>query len=260
MLAGREADSLGLARGVFLTIGHQALSDIKDDYMRKSKLGTQGEDGVTWPELKPATIAGRRLGPGDRQLPHIAERLKSEKDAAKAARARFTADAKVKRKKLVARFLMSMPPDEARARAQAVIAAERAAADFGLRGKIAVTGATGQKRVDVMSQRSVEILRDTGVLLNSLSPGEISGGAGSKTYSAPSGDGGDKQVFKLFESGIIVGTTVAYASTHQFGNPARKIPARPFLPINGVPSVWADRWTQAGHKAIKEAAALLYSA
>ena len=224
MLTGREADSQGLARGVFTAIGYAALSDIKDDYVRKAK-GGQGEDGVTWPALSPRTIAARRIGPGDKQQPHIAERLKAEKDAAKEARAKFTADSAVKRKKLVARFSLSMPADEARARASAVIASERKAANFGLRGKFAVTDATGQRRVDVMSQRTVEMLRDTGVLLNSLSPGEISGEGGSTTYTPPSGNGGENQVFKLFESGIIVGTTVAYAATHQYGNAAKKIPS-----------------------------------
>lgn len=255
MLTGREPDSLGIARGVFTALGFAALSDIHADFIRKAS-GAQGEDGVTWKPLKPATIAGRRLGPKDKQLPHIAGRLQAEKDAAAAARKRFTAAAKDLRKRLVARFSLSMSPDEARRRANKQIAAERKAADFRLRGQIALARATGQRRQDVLSQRQVDILRDTGVLLNSLSPGEISGNGPSMIYQPPTDPGGDQQVFGLFASGVIVGTTVAYARTHQDGN--GNVPARPFLPTNGVPQVWLDRWAAVGQQAVASGAQLLY--
>lgn len=258
MVTGRQPDALGIARGVFTAVGFAALSDIHADYIRKAHGGT-GEDGVTWKPLSPKTIAGRRLGPKDKQLPHIAERLKAEKDAAKEARKRFTAAATEKRKKLVARFSLSMPMDEARRRADEQIAAERRAANFRLRGQIALAKSTGKRRSDVLSQRQVDILRDTGVLLNSLSPGEISGAGPSIVYRPPGGDGGDEQVFSLFDSGVIVGTTVKYAATHQEGDPARGIPARPFLPTHGVPQVWLDRWAEVGQLALAAGAQTLFA-
>jgi hypothetical protein len=257
MVTGREPDSLGIARGVFTAVGFAALSDIKADYMRKAAGGT-GEDGIKWPALSPKTIAARRVGPKDKQLPHIAERLKQEKDAKAAAGKRFTAAAEERRKKLAARFALSMPIEEAKRRASEQVKAERKAADFGLRGKIALAKQTGLRRVDIFSQRNVEILRDTGVLLNSLSPGEISGEGPGLTYRRPSGDGGDEQIFELFESGIIVGSNVAYAKTHQKGDPSRNIPARQIVPERGIPQAWKERWSAAGQRALQAGARLLF--
>lgn len=255
MITGREPDSLGIARGVFTAVGFAALSDIHADFVRKSG-GAQGEDGVTWTPLKPATIARRRLGPKDKQLPHIAERLKAEKEAVKEAKKRFIAAAKQRYKTLVARLSLSLPADEARKRASEQIAAEQKAADFLLRGQIALAKQTGQRRQDVLSQRQVDILRDTGVLLNSLSPGEMSGDGPGVIYQPPSGPGGDQQAFGLFDSGVIVGTTVAYAKTHQEGK--GQVPARPFLPTQGVPQVWLDRWAAVAQLAIEAGAKELY--
>ena len=54
-----------LAEGVFYSIGFAALSDIQADFIRKARGGV-GEDGTSWPPLKPETIAySRRFGPGE---------------------------------------------------------------------------------------------------------------------------------------------------------------------------------------------------
>ena len=254
-LTGREPDAYGIARGVFTAIGFAALSDVKADFVRKAS-GQTGEDGNTWAPLKPATIARRRLGHGDKKLPGIADRAKAEKEATKAARQRFDAEAKERRKRLVARLSLSMGADRAREAADKQIAAERKAANFKLRGQIALAKQTGQRRQDVLAQRKVDILRDTGILLNSLSPGTLGGSGPSATYSPPSGPGGGDQVFDLFGSGVIVGTTVAYAKSHQEGN--GRIPARPFLPTRGVPAAWLDRWAGVGQLALEEGVRLMY--
>lgn len=252
MLTGRAPDSLGLARGVFSTIGYAALSDIKDDFVRKAS-GQQGEDGATWPKLSPKTIAARRFGPKDKKLPHIAGRLAAEK----AARAEISATDRALRKKqkaaIKARLLLSLPADEAEKQASKLMVA-----NLKRRGSLKVTRYTKQTRVDVFSQRQVEILRDTGVLLNSLSPGEISGDGRSVSYVPPHDDGGEDQVFRLFDSGVIVGTSVPYGLTHQEGDATRKIPARPFLPTRGVPRAWAERWAEAGCDAVQAAARIIY--
>lgn len=112
--------------------------------------------------------------------------------------------------------------------------------------------------LEVFGGRRVEILRDTGVLLNSLSPGQMSGGLFG-AYARPSGDGGAEQVFDLLQNGVIVGTTVKYAAAHQYGYPPKGIPARPFLP-ESVPDVWAQRWLDAGLEAVELAARHLYGA
>ena len=90
----------------------------------------------------------------------------------------------------------------------------------------------------------MEILRDTGVLLNSLSPGRWT----QSGYTKPSAEGGEEQIFEVGTGEVIVGTNVEYASTHQRGRGA--IPARPFLPVDHVPSVWWSRWLGVANKAL----------
>lgn len=287
MLTGRVPDTLGIAQGVFLSIGFAALGDIQRDYVRKSRGGT-GEDGVTWEPLKPATIAARRLGPKDKKLPHIAQRLAAEKEATKAAKASFEADAKRRLARLdeqlrplIDRFKLSLPDDEAVARAKQImarrrallkdeIAAERRAANFTLRGKLAVTRATGQTRVSILSQREVDILRDTGVGLASLSQGVLSHKGPGATYEKPTSaskgaageakrEGGGQQIFQPLKDGIIIGTNVPYMAKHQTGDPSKNLPARPFLPER-VPVEWAQRWADAGLEALQAGVNLLFQA
>jgi hypothetical protein len=287
MLTGRNPDTLGIAQGVFLSIGFAALGDIQRDYVVKARKGT-GEDGVKWEPLKPETIARRRLGPKDKKLPHIAERLAKEKEATKAAKAAFEAQAKARLKKLdegfrplVHRFMLSLPDDAAVARAKQVMArrkallraeidAERKAADFALRGKLAVTRDTGQTRASVLSQRDVEILRDTGVGLASLSQGVLSHKGPGATYTKPTSaaktrlgsakrEGGEQQIFETMKDGIIVGTNVPYMKDHQEGDPSRNLPARPFLPEK-VPPAWAERWAATGLEALQAGVNLLFQA
>ena len=278
ILTGKEPDTLGIARGVFLSIGFAALGDIQDDFVVKSRGGT-GEDGVQWEPLKPATIAARRVGPKDKKLPHIAQRLAAEKEATKQARKRFDEQAKERLKKLdkelrplINRFKLSLPDDEAVYRAKRVmaarkavlkeqIAAERKAADFALRGKRAVTRETGESRISVFSQRQVEILRDTGVGFASLSQGRLSHKGPGATYRKPTSvakskageikrEGGALQVFEPLENGIIIGTNVPYMVKHQEGDPSTNLPARPFLPER-APETWLQRWAEAGLEALQ---------
>ncbi|MGH9932599.1 MAG: hypothetical protein ACREA9_25630, partial [Pyrinomonadaceae bacterium] len=56
ILSGKVRDTLGIATGVFLAIGFAALSDIKADFVRKSRGGI-GEDGEKWPPLSPEYLA-----------------------------------------------------------------------------------------------------------------------------------------------------------------------------------------------------------
>ena len=287
MLTGKAPDTLGIAQGVFLSIGFAALGDIQRDYVVKSRGGV-GEDGIQWEPLKPATIAARRLGPKDKKLPHIAERLAKEKEAAKAARASFEEQAKARLKRLdeelrplINRYKLSLPDDEAVARAKQVLAARRAilrdqiaserkTANFALRGKFAVTRETGQTRISILSQREVEILRDTGVGLASLSQGVLSHKGPGATYAKPTSqattergemirEGGGQQIFEPMQDGIIIGTNVPYMKKHQDGDPATNLPARKFLPEK-IPPAWAQRWAEAGLEALQAGVNLLFQA
>lgn len=71
--------------------------------------------------------------------------------------------------------------------------------------------------------RQVEILRDTGLLLNSLSPGY----------------GGAEQVFRVIPGGVIVGTNRKGAADHHRGRPERKLPQRRLWPrVSDWPASW----------------------
>lgn len=107
-----------------------------------------------------------------------------------------------------------------------------------------------------LAQRKVKILRDTGILFNSLSPGIL-----TKTgYRKPKKKGGSEQIMDVSAGQVIVGTNVAYADTHQNGSPSRKIPARPFLPRSqsDVPRIWWDRWANVAKDALRLSIAALF--
>ncbi|MGH8743510.1 MAG: hypothetical protein ACREUY_04450, partial [Burkholderiales bacterium] len=140
----------------------------------------------------------------------------------------------------LARLLLSMGPAEARARAAQV-------AWTTLKNEGAKT------LLSVYGHRTVEILRDTGILLNSLSPGRLS----KDTYSKPSGDGGEQQIFETIANGVIVGTNVPYAASHNYGDQSRGIPKRQFLPKE-PPRVWVERWLDVANKALASAARIAF--
>ena len=113
-------------------------------------------------------------------------------------------------------------------------------------------------KLEVYGNRQVEILRDTGVLFNSLSPGRLDDAGGSPSYSPPSGDGGDQQIFESLTNGVIVGTNVPYARIHNEGDASKGIPARPIVP-KVAPQVWLDRWTNVGMEAVANALRIRFS-
>lgn len=231
LLVGREPDRLGVARGVLLSVGLAALSDIAADYVRKAR-GLTGEDGVKWQPLKPETIARRRVGPRDMKDASIKEREQIRQAAYK---------------RHLKRLLLSLPPDAAAAKAKQLAGQE-------------ATRRTGKTKVQTLGGRQVEMLRDTGVLLNSLSPGQLSSSGPDAAYTPPGDEGGEAQVLETLAGGVIVGTTVEYAATHQYGDRLRGIPARPFLPEREAPLEWRERWARAAERALQQGAKRLYEA
>lgn len=252
ILTGRESDPMHIGRGVFLSLGFAALSDVKNDFVTKARGGV-GEDGVRWPPLDRKTIAyGRRFGRGEQAALKKAAGLgKGNRHGIGANTGLLTAAQKKRWQSIFgtrfARLSLSMPEREAKSRAAAI-------AWTMLKREGAKT------KLEVFGNRTVEILRDTGVLFNSLSPGEMDNPGPAAVYTPPRGDGGDQQVFRLLENGVIVGTNVKYAAVHQNGDPARGIPARPFLPADGVPDAWEQRWLDVGLQAIEAGARMLYEA
>lgn len=79
------------------------------------------------------------------------------------------------------------------------------------------------KNFDKYSNRTVEILRDTGMLLNSLTPGSAS----------------PHQVFNVGPGSVIIGTNRAGAADHHEGRPERGLPQRRLWPD---PRRWPETW------------------
>ncbi len=236
-LTGRDHAAAGVARSVFIAIGMAALSDIKADFVRKARGGT-GEDGVKWKPLKKETIAySRRFGKGEKSSLKKAAGLGRGHRFAPGGRPGLMSATQLKQWKAIyasvlRRLMASADAGEAKSRAAKIA--------------WAVMKKRGVKTMlQVFGNRSVETLRDTGVLLNSLSPGQMVGDG----YQKPAGVG-DDQVFDITARGVIVGTNVPYAPTHQNGDPERGVPARPFLPVGDPPEVWRQRWLDVGATAV----------
>ncbi len=214
ILTGQSPDAAGLALAFAVAVGAAALADLRDAFVIKARGGTDVM-GIRWPELQESTVAGRRVGPKDRKVDRIKERERIRKrEEAKAFK----------------RFILSYDEREARRLAR-IVAGNRA------------TRETGNKKIEVLGGRDVEILRDSGRLLTSLTPGVVSG----SEYSEPEG-----QIFEVLDGSVTVGSNLIYAGTHNFGDPKRNIPARPFLPENAelIPQAWIDNWADAGMQAL----------
>lgn len=262
ILTGKVRDAAGLAQGVFVAIGFAALSDIKADFVRKSRGGV-GEDGEKWPPLSPEYLAyHRRFGPGEKAKLRKSAGLSSGNRYAPGGILKTTVIDHVITEKFsqnkgllskqqlkrwrqifgrtLNRLLLSMGEGPAKARA-----AQIAWATLKREG--------AKTMLEVYGNRTVEILRDTGILLNSLSPGRISG----NQYAKPTGDGGEAQIFETISNGVIVGTNVPYAASHNYGDAKRGIPKRQFLPKD-PPRIWLERWMDAANNALLSAVKLAF--
>lgn len=247
MLAGRETDQHGVGRGFLLALGYAALSGIKDAFVQKADGGTD-EMGITWPPLSREYLAyGRRfvrgeqsrlkrsagLGRGNWRAPGGNKGLLSA--------AELTQWRKIYSQRL-ARYMLSEGESAAKSHAAAV-------------AWIIMKKKGAKTKLEVYGNRKVQILRDTGRLLNSLSPGLLSGAGSAVSYSKPGGEGGSEQIMEVQPGVVIVGTNVKYASGHQRGK-------RPFLPDEShpVPVVWWDRWTAFALAALVVSVELMYRA
>jgi len=192
-LAGQRAgaEARAVARAVLEAVGIEALAIIKEAYIDKSRHGTDAA-GVKWRPLSPATLAYRR------RHPRLTRQRGRARRAGRAKRPLLTAvQDRTWRRIYVAMLHRKKTAKEAAMLAWAVVKR------MGGRTVKAVYGAVGY-----------EIGRDTGRLLNSLSPG------------AP------QNILRVRVGQAVVGTNVAYADAFAA--------VRPFIPENW-PDVWQER-------------------
>lgn len=210
IVAGTHPDPHGLARMVQLRGGNALLSQVYQDFLRKSR-GERGRDGIVWPPLQPETIAyGRRTTRGERKALGIRE---------KGHRRSLTPDQNRRWGAIFARVSAEAMADglseaEAKAKGGAVAWA-----------KLKEDGA--HTLLELLGNRKVDMCRDTGEYLRSLAAGVDD----KKNPNAPD------QVFETPPGRIIVGTkNKPWLHT---GDAKRGIPARPLWPLDGsIPDAW----------------------
>jgi hypothetical protein len=196
-----ENESGGLVEGFKLRVANAVLSEVQQDFETKAR-GGKGRDGIKWPPLKRETVAGRT----------------PPKHKAKDERPRglltVAQDALFRRTFGRVYHRLKFDLGDAAAKAQA--------------GKIAwaaVKAAGGKTRLATLGDRQVEILRDTGLLFRSFTPG-----VGETTAEV------NGQVVRIPTGRIVVGSNVK--PQHHAGIPG-KLPARPFWPLGGaIPGPW----------------------
>lgn len=189
------------ADAVMARIGMAALGRIKRAFVLKARGGTD-DAGDRWKPLSPKTIAyskTRQRGRGGR--------TRAEKGRAAHPSQALSAKQQERWWEVYRRQLARFRGDKGHAAAVAWLV---------LKGEGART------LVDKYGGRQVEILRDTGLLLNSLSPGVASA----------------QRVFRVGPGEVVVGTNREGAAAHHRGIPGR-LPQRRLWP---PPSRWPAAW------------------
>ena len=235
-LVGRETDTTGgMIHGLQLRLGLVLLTKIQQAFEVKAAGGV-GEDGIQWAPLKPATIAARRLSGDDRKAVALKRRV-SEAFTPAQQRA-IGSEIKAQTSRLIVKFALGEGTAAGLARAHVENRWRKRIKVFGqVVNNVSwpttmLNVRTAQHNIGhiaakfaYLSTRHVEILRDTGELLASLSPGVDGPGPGG-ILRMPSGQ-------------IIVGTNVGEKWRHHAGT--KTVPARPFWPVNGsLPASWWD--------------------
>lgn len=214
LVSGRGGAS-PLVKALQVRIGLAALSKIKQAFVVKACGGTD-EAGERWRPLVPATIAYSRRHPGvPKKRPFWT--FHPSFAVTKRQRARWWA--------LYYGFKRIFHGNKGKAAALAWINLKRE------------SGYTIVTLYDRYAGTPVEILRDTGLLFNSLSPG-VPPAVPSPPVPPPKPP---HQVFRFGTGGVIVGTNRRFAGTHHRGVP-RRIPQRRLWP---APGRWPSSWWSA---------------
>ena len=192
---GPEAEAMMMRCGLVL-LGH-----IRQAFIVKARGGVD-EAGDSWQPLSPKTIAyskTRQRGRGGR--------TKAEKGRASRPSQALTQKQQDRWWDIYRRQLRIYKGDKGHAAAVAWLILKKEGV---------------QTLVDKYGRRKVEILRDTGLLLNSLSPGVIS----------------DNSVFRIAPGMVIIGTNRKGAVAHHKGIPGKLPQRRLWPPVDKWPDSW----------------------
>ena len=206
VLAGKAPDTDGTARKLLEALGIQALSLIKDAYVTKARGGTDAA-GIKWDPLDPRTIAYGRRHPG------LNQRRKYAASKGRGSRPLLSAAQDKRWRQIYAAMLNKF-------RGDADASAHAAAVAWSV-----VKREGGQTILGKYGGAQVEIGRDTGRLLASLSPG------------APD------NILRTTAGAVTIGTAVQYAPHFH--------KKRPIWPANFPPE-----WKAAMEQIVAEALAL----
>lgn len=190
-----------LANALMTRAGMAALGRIRAAFVIKARGGTD-EAGDKWAPLSPKTIAyskTRQRGRGGR--------TKTEKGRASSPSQALTKRQQDRWWAVYRQGLAMYDGDKGHAAARAWLI---------LKGEGATT------LLEKYGHRQVEILRDTGLLLNSLSPGVV----------------GPNNVFRITPGAVIIGTNRKGAMFHHRGVPGRLPQRRLWPPTNRWPASW----------------------
>ncbi len=206
MASGHGANEA--TNALMVRMGLTALSLIKTAFVQKASGGTD-EAGDHWPPLQRSTVAYSRKHPG------VPLNVKGTENRAGFAPSWMLTERQ--RKRWWALY-----------------------ASLGPIGAWIILKSEGAKTlIGEYGDTPVQILRDKGFLLNSLSPGIVPSQDNPPVPPPkPSGEGGEQQVFEIGPGEVIVGTNRPHAAAHHTGIPG-KLPQRRLWPS---PSNWPANW------------------
>lgn len=208
VLTGRLPDYDGIAHGFKLRMAFAFFYMAKEAFIVKSRGGTD-DTGTSWPKQTAKYLAYGRGPKSTRRGGGVSPGGKDgfmTKDQLKRWQRTYA--------QTLARLLLQVPEDEAKRRAAQIAWAQ--AKREGV-----------QTLLQVFGSRWADILRDTGLLFNSMSPGVLVENGPDASYGKP-----PDQIVEERPGELAVGTNVKYAAKHHYGK-------RPLWPKDGnLPGSW----------------------
>ena len=233
VLAGRAPDPHSIARGLALRIAVAFFELVSDAFIVKARGGVD-DAGVKWPPLSRSYLAyGRSEGralrwkDGRRIGTDVGGMAPGKHPDGRQYNGYMTSGELNQWYKIYRRNLARISKKEPGSIAK-VLASKIAWA--------AMKRAGVKTKWDELGTRSVEILRDTGLLFNSLMPGVFSEAGPTANYSPPA-----DQVCDFTPGKLVAGTHVEYAQYHQNASDTGRL--RMLWP-KSLPQLWKDHLTE----------------